>query len=313
MSNQTTVIIAGGTGFVGRRLSAVLAAQGHRVVILTRGAPRDPVGPVSFANWNPQDPKHARATLVDLIEGSAGVVNLSGESIGGKRWTDARKLDLIASRVDPTRTLVGAANACRESPGFFLQASGVGYYGTGEEIMTESSDAGDDFLADLAKSWEAPLADLKGTPTRAVVARLGVVLSTTGGALPQMLLPFKLFIGGPIASGNQWLSWIHLHDAVAALAFLTADEKLDGVFNVTSPNPIRNHEFASAAGRVLHRPTAMVTPRFLMKAMLGEQATLVCDGQQAVPERLNQSGFRFSHPHLLGALTELTGDQEPSR
>ncbi|MEM8766351.1 MAG: TIGR01777 family oxidoreductase [Pseudomonadota bacterium] len=303
-TSETTrprVVLAGGSGFLGRRLAAILGGNDYDVVILTRGNPRPPVGPISFEHWQP-DQGDASAALGELVSGSQAVINLCGESIGGPRWTEARKAQLIASRVVPTERLVAACAAAEAPPAVFIQASGVGFYGIGNKAVDEESGTGGDFLADLARQWEAPLTALPGN-VRAVTARLGVVLGQGGGALSQMLLPFKLFVGGPIAKGTQWLSWIHLHDATAILAGFIDDAAASGVYNVVAPNPVRNSEFAEAAGKALGRPSWMFTPRFVLTAMLGEQATLVCDGQQAVSKRLDHS--KFDYPDIGTALASL--------
>ncbi len=294
------VVIAGGSGFLGRRLAAVLGGNGYDVIILTRGNPRPAVGPISFEHWQPEQ-SEANGSLAALLSGSRAVVNLCGESIGGRRWTERRKAQLIASRVVPTEVLVAACAAADPAPATFIQASGVGFYGPGNKAVNEESGRGNDFLADLADQWEAPLTGLPDS-VRAITARLGVVLGQGGGALGQMLLPFKLFVGGPIGKGTQWLSWIHLHDATEILAAFVADPQASGAYNVVAPNPVHNSEFAEAAGKALGRPSAMFTPRFVLTALLGEQATLVCDGQQAVSERLTHE---FSYPEIGSALASL--------
>ncbi len=297
---QTTqhVVIAGGTGFVGRRLAALLAADGKRVVVLTRRDNMSAVGNVEFVHWDGAQP----GDWCNHLTGASAIVNLCGESIAGKRWSDNRKQELLDSRVKPTRALVQACNESKSPPQVFMQASGVGYYGTGNKEFTESNGAGTDFLADLAKAWEQPLEKIA---IRSVTMRLGVVLGRTGGALPQMLLPFRAFAGGPIAGGNQWLTWIHLHDAVMAMVHLIELPHASGPFNLVAPRPVRNHEFAQAAARALHRPDWLPTPRFLMKALLGEQATLVCDGQQVQPAALRKVAFEFRFPSLETALADL--------
>jgi len=302
-SPRSTIVIAGGSGFIGRRLSAVLAGAGYDIVVLSRAAPRPPVGPVRFVQWT-----GVQATDRDewpaVLEGTRAVVNLCGESIGGPRWTDRRKQALLESRTLPTQALVSAINASATPPEVFVQISGVGYYGNGDDPCDETSEPGTGFLADLAVQWEAPLDELE-RDCRTVIARMGVVLGRTGGALAQMLVPFRLFVGGPIASGRQWFSWIHLHDAAAALAWLIESQEGEGIFNVTAPNPVRNEKFARTVGQVLHRPIVMFTPRILLKFLLGEQATLLCDGQQALPERLEQTGFQFSFSTIESAFNEL--------
>ncbi len=298
-SSRPRVVLAGGSGFIGRRLAAVLGSAGYDVIILTRGRVRPPVGPVSFKHWQP-----GTATDTDLpqvLAGSHAVVNLCGEPIGGPRWTTSRKAVLIASRVVPTQTLVDAVNAASDAPAVFIQASGIGFYGIGMKTVNEDSGGGDDFLADLARQWEAPLNTLRAD-VRPVVARLGVVLGKGGGALHQMLMPFKLFVGGPIAKGTQWLSWIHLHDVSAVLKTLIEHPDSRGTYNLVAPNPVRNVDFAAAAGAALGRPAWMFTPRFVLKALLGEQATLVCDGQQVASRRLQHA---FEYPDIASALTDL--------
>ena len=299
-ADRPRVVIAGGSGFIGRRLAAVLGGAGYDVVILTRGRPRPPVGPVSFVSWQPENADDQ--ALAAALEGCHALVNLCGESIGGPRWSDKRKALLISSRVQPTDTLVQATNASKAPPALFLQISGVGYYGTGNKAVDESSGNGGDFLADLARQWEAPLAALRDD-VRPVVARLGVVLGKGGGALGQMLMPFKLFVGGPIAKGTQWLPWIHLHDASAMLKHLLEDPESKGIYNLVAPNPVNNAYFADAAGRALGRPTWMFTPRFVLNTLLGEQATLVCDGQRVVSKRLDHN---FQYPDIDSALADLT-------
>lgn len=302
-ADRARIIIAGGKGFIGRRLAAVLGGAGYEVIILTRSNPGPPIGPIRFVQWSGIEalPTDSWPTL---LEGAHAVVNLCGESIGGPRWTAARKRRLLESRVAPTEALVQAINACQRPPSLLVQASGVGYYGPGMKPVDESAGKGSDFLAELAGHWESPLLELRDD-VRQITARLGVVLGKTGGALGQMLMPFRLFVGGPIASGNQWLSWIHLHDAAGALATLIGDPTSRGNYNVTAPNPVRNVEFAELAGRSLGRPGWLFTPRVVLKILLGEQATLVCDGQQAPPERLLKVPYTFTYPTLDSAFETL--------
>ncbi len=255
------VVIAGGSGFIGRRLAALLAANGTQVIVLTRSTTPADVGNVSFDQWDGETP----GDWCQHLESATAVVNLCGASVAGKRWSDARKRELLDSRTRPTTALVAACNECTSPPAVFLQASGVGYYGIGNTECTETSGAGSDFLAELAIALERPLRDLS---IRSVTMRLGVVLGKAGGALPQMLLPFRFFAGGPIASGNQWLSWIHLFDAVAAMVFFMDHADSSGPFNLVAPNPLRNHTFAELSGKILRRPNWLPTPWFMMMAVL---------------------------------------------
>lgn len=293
------VVIAGGSGFIGRRLTPVLQQAGHQVVVLTRSPGRGIADGVREVGWQPNAPGLWQAEL----NGALAVVNLCGAGIGDARWTDARKRLLLDSRVIPSTALATACATAPEPPPVLLQASGVGYYGTGDDAVDEDSAPGNDFLARLAAAWEAPL-DEVGAATRAVALRFGVVLDANQGALPRMLLPFRLFAGGPIAGGRQWLSWVHVDDAVAAVCFALRTP-LAGAINVTAPNPVRNAEFAAAAGRALRRPALLPLPGFVLRAALGEQATLVCEGQRALPARLVAAGFQFRHPSIEAALKDI--------
>lgn len=292
------VVVAGGTGFLGSRLVPALAAAGYDVVVLSRGQ-HDDTDDTRYVQWDPR----ADGAWQQTLSGAAAVINLCGASAAAARWTERRKQTLVESRVVPSRALVSAANALEAPPAAILQASGVNYYGTGEEERDDWSPPGEDFLAHLSTAWEAPLEE---TLIRTVVMRFGAVLDSHQGALPQMLLPFRLFAGGPVAGGRQWLSWIHVDDAVNAILFLLSSPLVDAV-NVTAPNPVRNADFARAAGRVLHRPSFVPVPRLAISAMLGEGATMVCDGVQARPRKLEEAGFTFRFPDIESALNDLVG------
>lgn len=291
------VVIAGGTGFIGRHLSRALAGRGDHVTVLSRSDQAD-AGRIRYRRWDPDGDGWQ-----DVLEGADAVVNLCGASIGEGRWTASRKRELVDSRVRPGRALVKAMNNAEAPPRALLQASGVNYYGTGETDRVETDEPGQDFLARLAVDWEAPLAD---TDHRTVAMRFGVVLDARDGALPQMLLPFRLFAGGPVAGGSQWLSWIHLADVLGAIEFLLTSP-LRGPVNVTAPAPVRNADFARSAGAALHRPALLPLPGLVLRAALGEQATLVCDGVRALPARLEQAGFQWRFRDLGAALDDLVG------
>jgi len=294
-------VIAGGTGFIGQALCADLLADGHEVVVLTRKQPvaKDRAAGVRYVEWDPSSPASGWA---DALRDAEAVINLSGSSIAAGRWSAARKRELLESRTRPAQALIAASAALDRPPRRLLQASGVGYFGTGEAPRADSAPSGADFLAQLAVAWEATLAE---APMPSTALRFGVVLGP-GGALPRMLLPFRLFAGGPIGGGQQWLSWIHLTDVVAAIRF-AIERELAGPINVTAPTPVRNREFAAIAGRVLRRPAWLPTPALALQLALGEQATLVCEGQQALPTRLLAAGFEFRYPTLEAALLDLCG------
>jgi uncharacterized protein len=294
------VVLAGGTGFIGRHLVPALRRTGYDIVVLTRDPRRRKAEEgVRHVQWQPD----ADGAWLQELEGATALINLCGAGIGAGRWTPARKRALVASRTGPSRTLVAACNQFAERAPLILQASGVGYYGIGDADHVEQSSPGDDFLARLAVEWEGPLAESRA---RTVALRFGVVFGRAGGALPQMLLPFRLFLGGPVADGRQWLSWIHIDDAVRAiLHVIERAETVSGAVNVTSPHPVRNADFARAAARALRRPALLRLPRWVLEAALGEQATLVCDGQRALPAKLLASGFGFRFPDLDAALADL--------
>ncbi len=296
--NVLKVVIAGGSGFLGRYLAGLLRSHEHEVASLSRTRSDVTRTGVRYVRWDPT----SIGDWVEALEQADVVFNLCGETISGKRWTDARKAVLLDSRRTPSNTLVKAINAMTDPPSVYLQASGVGYYGTGEAAVTESTPPGDDFLARLAVQWEAPVANIG---VRSVLLRLGVVLHNTEGALSQMLLPFRAFMGGTLASGRQWLSWIHIVDAISAMYFVMEHSEIEGAVNITAPGPVRNQTFATLAGAALHRPTFMPTPRFVLKSLLGEQEILVTEGQRVSPAILTQRGFSFRFPELDNALDNL--------
>jgi uncharacterized protein (TIGR01777 family) len=292
------VVVAGGTGCIGRHLTPALRAMGHEVVVLSRSDHQD-TDQARYVRWDPAQP--GAGDWQQALAGADAVVNLCGASIGEGRWTEKRKRVLVESRTVPSRALVDACNGLERPPAAILQASGVNYYGTGEAERAEQDPPGHDFLARLATEWEAPLDD---TDIRTVSMRFGAVLDADEGALPQMLLPFRLFVGGPVAGGAQWLSWIHIDDVVNAILFLMDSPLVDAV-NVTAPNPVRNRDFAKAAGNALGRPALLPLPGFVLQAALGEQATLVCDGVHALPAKLLRAQFEFRFPDIESALTNL--------
>jgi len=300
MSNRPTYVIAGGRGLIGRALTRHWLAAGHRVVVLTRRPEAALPAGAECVVWNGRDDGSWR----EHVDGARAVINLCGEGIGDGRWSAARKGVLLDSRIAPTAALVAAVRTAASRP-VFVQASGVGIYGTSEsQTFTEASPRGDDFLAALARQWEAAAAPL-ASETRLVIARIGVVLDAYAGAFPKLVLPFRLGVGGPIAGGAQWLSWIHSVDLVAALDFATAHDALSGVVNFTAPEPIRNADAARIIGRRLGRPAFVPTPRFVLELALGEMATLVCDGQRVAPTRLRESGFSFRFPTFDAAAAAL--------
>jgi len=296
-----TIVIAGGTGFLGQALVDLLVREGHTVSILTRtpGAPH-------HVAWNPDGGSGAWAAALDSID---AVINLAGAPIAEKRWTSARKQEIADSRMLATRSLAAAIRECRTPPPVLVSMSGSGYYGPhGDEIVTEDSPAGSDFFGDLCARWEEAAREAASSRTRVVLLRTGVVLAADGGAFPRMLLPFRLGVGGPVGTGRQYLPWIHRADWLAMVAWLLDTTGIDGPLNATAPTPVTSREFATTLGRVLHRPSFAPVPAFALKLMIGEMAgPLLLSGQRAVPARALELGFRFSFPELRGALEEIVG------
>lgn len=298
-----TIAITGGSGLIGRSLATALAAAGDEVRILSRRPERVrglPAG-VSAHAW---DGRRADV-LAPALAGCEAVVHLAGESIGGGRWNEDRKRRILESRVDSSRA-VAAALAGSGMPRVLVQASAVGYYGPrGDEPLEESAAPGDDFLATVCRRWETASREVEELGVRRALARSGLVLASGGGALPRMVLPFRLFAGGPLGDGRQWLPWIHLDDEIAALRFLLDEPRASGAFNLAAPEPATNRDFARALGRVLRRPSVMPTPAFALRLVLGEMATLLLDGQRAVPSRLTELGFSFRFTDVEAALRDL--------
>jgi uncharacterized protein (TIGR01777 family) len=304
------IVVAGGTGLLGRALADSLADSGHDVVVLTRQASPVTVGPghadtthagVRLARW---DPTGEAGPWVAFLDGATAVVNLAGKSIASGRWTAARKRRIRESRLNATRTLVAGLAACRIPPPVFVSQSAVGYYGPrGDEPVTEDAPPGSDFMARLCVEWEAAARQGERYCQRVAVLRSGLVLDREGGALPRMLMPFKLFAGGPLGSGSQCISWIHLDDWVALATAAIADDAFQGATNATAPNPVTNREFARTAGAVLSRPSWMPAPAFALRALLGELAdALLLTGQRVVPQRALALGFKFRYADLRPAL-----------
>ncbi len=294
------VIVTGATGLVGTPLCAALEQAGATVIRGTRRPPRDAAREMY---WNAEKGEIDAAKL----EGAAAVVHLAGENIAGRRWTDAFKRELRDSRVKGTQLIAEAFARATDKPRALVCASAIGYYGNrGENIMTESSPPGDDFLAEVCREWEAACQPARDAGVRVVNARIGVILSPQGGALAKMLTPFKLCVGGKVGSGRQFMSWIALDDVVEALRFLVVTPSVSGPVNLTAPNPATNAEFAKTLGRVLGRPTIFPMPAFAARLAFGEMAdALLLSSTRVSPRALEGVGFRFRHPELEAALQHL--------
>jgi uncharacterized protein len=298
------ILVTGSTGLVGTALTAALLRGGHTVCRLVRPESATSVqgGGEIAVKWNP-----ATGEMEGSAAGADAVVNLAGASIASGRWNTARKALLRSSRVDATRQLVGALGRLEPLPKVLVSAAAVGYYGDcGDEVLTEESAPGDGFLAELGRDWEAEAARAEALGLRVARLRFGVILARRGGALPQMMLPFRLGAGGRIGSGRQWMSWLTLDDAVAMIRFALENEAARGALNAVAPQAVRNAEFARALAKALHRPAIFPAPAFALRLALGEMAdALLLSSQRAVPQKLQELGYRFVHPELAGALEEV--------
>ena len=291
------------SGFVGSHLARALVERGHSVVGLARrgssGLPEHPQFRFVPADTARPGPWQRHAEEADTI------VNLAGRSIFG-RWSAAAKAEIRDSRILTTRNVVEAVTAGR--PVRLISASGAGYFGSrGDDLLTEDEPAGTGFLAALSVDWEAEALRGAAKGLHVAVARLGVVLAADGGALEQMVPAFRRFVGGPVGDGQQWFPWVHMQDLVSALVFLAERPELTGAFNLCAPEPVRNRDLAAALGRALNRPAVMPAPAFLLRALLGEFASVLLSSHRMVPRRLMQSGFRFDYPDIRAALGAIFG------
>jgi uncharacterized protein len=304
------IVIAGGTGFLGQPLAKALAEAGNYVTVLTRGtAEVSPTPRVRLVQWAPDGPSGAWLAEID---GADAVINLAGEPIAAKRWSDAQKQVLLDSRLRATRRLVEAIVAAASRPPVFISGSAVGYYGPlGDDVVTEETPAGFDFLARVCAKWEAEAERAASPTTRVVCLRTGLVLAKDGGALAKMLPPFKFGAGGRVGSGRQYWPWILRRDWVDLVRWAIVTPTVSGPINATSPNPVTNAEFASSLGHALSRPAFVPAPAFALRFMLGEMAdALLLSGQRAVPARAQALWFTFHYPNLDHALRALFGGSD---
>jgi uncharacterized protein (TIGR01777 family) len=297
------IVVSGGTGFIGSILVDRLWNGFHTLALLSRKPPRE-VG-VTKKEWFSWNPPHG-GSWEQAVEGADGIVNLAGEPIAAKRWSDAQKAKLRASRIDSTRALVGAIAKARVKPKFLLNASAVGYYGAhGEEVVTESTPPGNDFLSRLCADWEAEARRAEQHGVRVAMVRTGIVLGKGQGALAKMVPPFKMFVGGPLGSGEQYMPWIHIDDEIGLLLFLMEREDARGPFNASAPNPVTMAEFSKTLGTVLNRPSWVSVPPSALALITGEMADMLLTGQRAIPEAAQKLGYVFKYANLGAALESL--------
>jgi uncharacterized protein (TIGR01777 family) len=303
------VAVTGATGMIGRAVVRALRDRGDEVTVLSRSADRASSvlgGGVEAFSWQPTE----QPAPAEALDGRDGVIHLLGEPIA-QRWSDDAKRRILESREAGTRNLVAALrNPPPPTPRMrvLVSQSAVGWYGPrGDEPLDESAPSGDGFEAQVVAAWEREAAAAEDLGLRVVRSRTGVVLSEQGGALERMLRPFKMGVGGPVAGGHQYMSWVHLDDVVGALLFFLDNEEASGPINVTAPEPVTNAEFSKALGRALHRPAVMPVPGLAVKLLYGDMAEVVTTGKRAMPKRLQELGYEFRHPDLDEALREAVG------
>lgn len=300
------VIISGATGFIGKALCRELHANGDEVIALTRNVEkgRETLGESAVCvEWDARTP----AGWQSYLEGAKAIVNLAGANVGERRWSEEYKQEILQSRLAAGKAVSEAIRQAKQKPEVLLQASASGFYGSrGAAVLTEQSPKGEGFLADVVKAWEDSVQEVEDLGVRLVYLRNGVVLGRGEGMLGKLLLPFQMFVGGPPGGGKQWLSWIHIADAVALIRYLLETTDLHGRFNLASPNPVQMEEFTRQLGKVLNRPSWLPVPAFAIKLLfqqMGEETVLA--SQRMLPERIAQTDYQFRFPDLLPALAQL--------
>lgn len=297
------IAIAGGTGLVGQALTDYLIDKGNTIFILTRNSSdKKEKDHVTYVEWL-QDSSNPEA----ILDGVDAIVNLAGESINSGRWTEEQKRKIIESRISSTKEINRIIASMQNKPEVLVNASAIGYYGTSDtETFTESDTTpGSDFLASTVYAWEKEAEHAQSEGVRTVYTRFGIVLDKEEGALPRMMLPYKLFAGGKIGSGEQWMSWVHIKDVVGAIAFSIENKSVEGPVNVTAPDPKQMKDFGRTLGKVMGRPHWFPTPGFALKTALGEMSVLVLEGQRVLPKKLEENGYKFFYSHLDDALSDI--------
>ncbi len=299
------VVVSGPTGFIGRALVGELLRRGDEVLALSRRPKlvRRRFGDaVKAVPWTPE----YAPEWGELLESYDGVVNLAGEPIIGRRWNEAQKERILKSRIDSTAGIIKAIRRADHRPDVFVNASAIGYYGNrGDEKLDENSPPGEGFLAEVSLAAEEEAEDDDTENVRTVRVRIGVVLGPGGGALAKLATPFTLFLGGPLGSGRQWVSWIHLDDLIGIILLALENPRAEGPLNGTAPNPVTNRQFARTLGKVLGRPSFVPVPALFLRLALGDVADLLLQGQRVAPTRVGELGYKFKYPHLDSALRDI--------
>lgn len=297
---EKKIMITGGTGFVGRYLTEELMKLGHFIFVVSR-TPEKYKGVDAknqrFISWD---------DVPDAMQQTDIVVNLAGENLFGKRWTDQVKKRILDSRIEATQSLVLAMEKLQDRPELLVSVSGINYYkASGDQLIDEESEAGNDFLAEVCKKWETEARKAEQLGVRVATPRIGIVLEENGGVVEKMRLPFKLFVGGPLGSGNQYMSWVHMRDLCRALIFPMENQNFSGSYNACAPNPVTMNDLAKTMGSVMNRPSLFRVPEFLLKTLLGEAAQPVLSSLRVQPKKLQQAGFEFEFEYLEPALGDI--------
>lgn len=299
------IVVTGASGLIGKQLCRSLLFRGDRVTVFTRdiASARNILGcKMDYVKWNYNNPSEWQESLKD----HSAVIHLAGANLFGKRWTNDYKKLIMESREVSTKNLVEAIKNFGSNEMTFISSSGVGYYGSaGENILTEDSPAGNDFLAQVCKAWEYQVERASEFGLRTAMLRQGIVLSNKGGALTKFIPPFKFFIGGGLGNGKQWFPWIHIDDIVAIYSFILDHENISGPVNAVSPQTIRMSEFAKSLGKILKRPSIFNVPELALRILIGEAASTIVSSQRVVPKKLMNHGFKFKFESLEEALQDL--------
>lgn len=295
------IIVSGATGLIGSKLSKRLVDLGYDIVSLTRNVEKSK----SVVPWSKYHLSYTQLEQIgELIPKSLAIINLAGAPIAGKRWTKKYKEEILNSRTQTTKLLVSLINKSHRKPHLLINTSAIGYYGnTNDTIIDEASPNGNGFLADVTKQWEQETKCIS-PETNLIIARLGVVLDSEGGALKKMLLPFKFYVGGAIGTGKQWMSWIHIADLIDMFVWCI-ENNLSGTINFTSPNPTKMIDFSKTLGNILHRPSIFRMPAFALNLLLGEASTMITDSCKVLPKIALEKGYKFNYPTIKCALSQL--------